>query len=154
MFIPDNFYKQIVEYSVISTVDIIFMDHNKSILLGRRSNSPLKGEYYIPWGRIRKNETIIQGVQRKAKEEFNIDIDINKLVFVGSYDDIFEDSAWNTSTHCVPRVFAYQLNNDEVKMLLPDTQHTDIKFAIYNDPSLHPFLKQRLETIQSDYQLF
>ncbi|HBA45392.1 TPA: hypothetical protein DEG21_01955 [Patescibacteria group bacterium] len=38
-----------------------------------------------------KGETIEEGVRRKMKEELGIDIDVGKLIFLGVYDDIFEN---------------------------------------------------------------
>ena len=155
MFIPTDIYKEIMKYSVIPTADILFLDKDKKVLLWLRNNAPLKWVYYLPGWRIQKWETITQAVKRKAKEEINIDIDESKLQFVGIYDDIFLDSAFeDISTHCIPCTFVYWLDNSEQKNIMSDNQHSDMKFFLYNDPTLHTFLQERLQKIQSVYNIF
>ncbi len=155
MFVPDNIYKDIIKYAVIPTVDIIFINKNKEILLWLRNNAPLKWAYYLPWWRIQKWETITDAAKRKSKEEINIEIDVSELQFVGVYDDIFSDSAFESvSTHCLPCTFVYQLNDRDYSIIKTDNQHSDIKFFSYDDFSLHPFLQKRLEKIQSEYNIF
>lgn len=155
MFIPDEIYKQIIKYAVIPTVDILFLDKDKRILLWLRKNEPLQWVYYIPGWRIQKNETLLQAAQRKGKEELNIDIDTTKLRFAWVYDDIFDNSAFAwLSTHCLSSLFVYPLDADTREQIHPDDQHSDIQFFAYDDPSLHSFIKQRLEKVQSDYHIF
>ena len=155
MFIPSDTYKKIIDYMVIPTTDIVFLNKNKEILLWLRNNAPLKWIYYLPGWRIQKWETIIQAAKRKAKEELNIDIDQEKLKFIGVYDDIFNDSAFdNLSTHCLPCTFLYMLSEYEEQNLKPDNQHEHMRFFAYNEESFHPFLKKRLKQIQSVYSIF
>lgn len=155
MFIPTDIYKEIVKYSVVPTADILFLDRDKKILLWLRNNAPLKWVYYLPGWRIQKWETIIQAVKRKSKEEVNIDIEESRLQFVGIYNDIFIDSAFeDISTHCIPCTFVYWLDNLEKSNIISDHQHSDMKFFSYNDPTLHPFLQERLQKIQSEYNIF
>ncbi len=155
MLIPREIYQQIVEYAAIPTVDIIFLDKDKKVLLWLRTNEPLQWSYYIPGWRIEKGETIIQAALRKAKEETSLIIDETKLQFVGTYDDIFDSSAfiW-LSTHCIPSIFVYRLDEHEVPHIHCDSQHSEMKFFAYNDVLLHPHLQSRLAHIQSVYHIF
>ncbi len=156
MFIDDETYANILHNVVIPTVDLIIINKQGNVLLGLRNNDPLKGVYYIPWGRIHKWETMVQAAKRKAKEELGLDINADKLQSVWTYDDIFSNSAFDwVSTHCIPSTFIYQLNWDEEQQLkVADIQHKDIQFFNSNDPTLHPFLQKRLQTIDSIYHIF
>ena len=55
MEIPKEKYKYILEVMPVACVDIIIV-HNKKIFIAKRKNEPARGEWFIPGGRILKNE--------------------------------------------------------------------------------------------------
>ena len=57
---------------------------NDEVLLIKRGNPPLAGEWSIPGGKLEENESIIEAVQREIKEECNVLVDIDDLI------DLFE----------------------------------------------------------------
>ena len=150
MFIEKSLYMDILRYMPIPTVDILFVNSQNQILLGKRNNEPLIGVYYIPGGRVNKWEYSLDTAKRKAKEELGIDIDIFRLQFVGVYDDIFENSTFEgISTHCIPVTYLYRLNFDEEKNLsLGDSQHSDLRFFSLDDPSLHEMVEMRVRDMK------
>lgn len=54
MFIEKEIYKDILIHIPIPTVDILFVNSQSKLLLGKRNNEPLMGVYYIPGGRVNK----------------------------------------------------------------------------------------------------
>lgn len=145
MYIEESLYKKIMETSVIVTVDIIFINKNKEILLWLRNNAPLKNTYYIPWGRIYKYENIIDAAKRESKKELWISLKIEKIKFLWVYDDIYKEDAffeWMWS-HFASRTYIYNLDDNE-KVEINDNQHAKIKFFNINDISLHPFIRDRI----------
>jgi ADP-ribose pyrophosphatase YjhB (NUDIX family) len=149
-FIPKEIYTTILEYMPIPTVDILFLKSNWDILLAKRNNEPLKWVYYIPWGRVEKWEKSLDAAKRKAKEELGIDIDILKLIFLGIYDDIFDNSAFpGISTHCIPVTYSYQLSDEELREIhIGDAQHSDYRFFPQWSDELHPMVKLRIDNIK------
>lgn len=149
MFIEKELYKNILDCMPIPTVDILFLNSRWELLLGKRNNEPLFGVYYIPGWRVNKWERSIDAVKRKAHEELGLDIDISKLRFIGVYDDIFENSAFeNISTHCIPVTYSYQLSGEEESQLsLWDAQHSDLRFFSLDNPSLHQMVKVRIDDL-------
>lgn len=95
---------------------------------------------------MNKWEKSLDAAKRKAFEELGISIDVAKLQFVGVYDDIFHNSAFDDiSTHCIPVTYSYQLDGDEESMLsLGDTQHSDLRFFSPSDVSLHEMVRMRI----------
>lgn len=154
MLINNDLYAQIIQHTVISTVDLLLINANNQILLWMRNNKPLQWAYYMPGGRIIKWETMIQAAYRKAKQEIGLDIDVSKLEFVWVYDDMFEDSEFDSSCHCMPVTFAYRLSSTEESAMSLDAQHESMIFTEYDDRSLHPFLCHRLNLINSQYAVF
>lgn len=154
MFIETELYKKILWCIPIPTVDIIFLNSQKQILLGKRNNEPLIGVYYIPGGRINKWETTIYAARRKAKEEMGLDIDTSRLQFIGAvYDDIFENSAFElVTTHCIPITYVYTLDKKEESQLsLWDNQHSDFRFFSLDDSVLHELVKLRIKDLKKYY---
>ena len=145
MFINDKLYKEIVKNTIIQTIDIVFLNENNQILLGLRKNNPLKWFYYLPWGRRYKNEKILDSAKRKSKEELWISININKLIFLWVYDDIFDNSIYkNIGTHCSPITYVYKLNKIEKNNIKKDPQHSKFMFFELDDKTLHEMVKLRI----------
>ena len=145
MFIEKELYVDIIRNMPIPTVDILFLNSQNELLLGKRNNEPLMGVYYIPGWRVNKWERSLDTAKRKATEELGINIDISRLQFVWVYDDIFEGSAFaDISTHCIPVTYLYQINSDEEpEIFLWDFQHSDLRFFSLDDPSLHEMVRMR-----------
>lgn len=150
MFIEKELYVDIIRNMPIPTVDILFLNSQNELLLGKRNNEPLMGIYYIPGGRVDKWERSLDTARRKAKEELGIDIDISHLQFVWVYDDIFENSAFrDITTHCIPVTYLYRLDSDEeLGLSLWDTQHSDLRFFSFDDPSLHEMVQMRIRDMR------
>lgn len=146
MYIEHNIYKTIMEYSIIDTVDVIILNKDNQILLWLRNNEPLQGIYYIPGGRRYKNESMIDSVKRKMREELWLDIDPERLIFLWVYDDIFENSMFEEIwSHYSPITYIYHLTEKEEENIgITDTQHSSIQFFDPEDPSLHEMVKIRI----------
>jgi ADP-ribose pyrophosphatase YjhB (NUDIX family) len=151
MFIESSIYKIIMNESIISTVDVIFINKNNQILLWLRTNEPLGGVYYIPGGRRNKNEKKNDSAYRKMKEELWITIDTSRLVFLWTYDDIFENSMFEgISSHYSSVTYVYKLTSEEETAIwITDSQHSNIKFFDLENPSLHEMVKIRISDIQN-----
>jgi len=150
MFIDKELYKNILISIPIPTVDILFLNTSWELLLAKRNNEPLKGIYYIPGWRVNKWEKSLEAAKRKAFEELGISIDVSKLQFIGVYDDIFDNSAFDgISTHCIPVTYLYQLDiQEEWAISLWDTQHSDLQFFSLSDDSLHAMVKLRISDLK------
>lgn len=65
-------YLEVVKKTQVVSVDLIIQDDKGRILVGKRKNSPAKGTYFVPGGRIYKQENITQGFKRILKDEIGI----------------------------------------------------------------------------------
>ena len=74
-FIPDFLYRKIVKYMPIPSVEAIIVKDGKLLFL-RRKNSPAKGQWWFPGGRIRKGETIEEALFREVKDETELTVTI------------------------------------------------------------------------------
>jgi colanic acid biosynthesis protein WcaH len=86
--IPDKLYNQIIKSIPIVCVDAFIVSENKILLL-KRNNEPAKNEWWVPGGRVLLNETLIDGILRKVKDETNLTIDV--VSELGFTETIFEN---------------------------------------------------------------
>ena len=88
MFINKNLYNSIREVIPTICVDLIVFNEEDNFLLVRRNESPAKGDWWFPGGRIFKNETISNTVKDNF-EEIGLQLEINKIISVE--ESIFND---------------------------------------------------------------
>lgn len=128
-FIDEDFYKKSLEYLPILTIDLILQNKLGEFLLVKRSNHPLKGEFWTPGGRVHKGETLQHAAVRKCKEETGLDTQLLNWNFIGLFEGNFRKSHFdlNCSTHTVSIVYHHQLNIDDNVVI--DNQSSDYKFS-------------------------
>jgi len=137
--IPEDIYKSIVETMPILCVDAIIRNDKQEILLVKRTNEPLKGEWWVPGGRVYKGEKLEDAIKRKIKEELDIDIQIKGAV--GYYEDQFEKNPLNVESglHTLGIVFETKPQSLDIKL---DDQSGDWKFfdKIPDRLAIKPFI--------------
>ncbi|TKX86023.1 NUDIX domain-containing protein, partial [Halorubrum sp. SS5] len=67
-WIPDDQWETIVANVPLVSVDLV-IEHDGGVLLGKRENEPANGEWFVPGGTVRKNESRTDAVHRVATEE-------------------------------------------------------------------------------------
>jgi len=102
MWLPPNLYRKVIQAVPIICVDIVIRRHGQ-ILLVKRANEPMKGEWFVPGGRILKGELIYRAVDRKAMEETGLTLGEHK--FLGHYEDQYPRCAFGVPLHTVSLVF-------------------------------------------------
>src|SRR4030042_5412693 len=141
--IPEQMYKGILEVMPICCVDLVITYNNKFLLL-KRAKEPAKGQWWLPGGRIWKNEAISNAALRKASEETGLDCEF--VAELGINEGIFNEGPFGFGVHTIGLVCLLKAKADKVKL---DSNHTDYKWTdkIDNtlDKNIIPFL---LKTIR------
>ena len=109
------------------SIDLILRNACGEVLLGRRLNRPAKDSWFVPGGRIRKNERVRQALHRISRRELGVRIDEAELV--GVFDHMYEDNflgVEGVNTHYVVLGFAARL--PEGVKLTPDDQHGELRW--------------------------
>jgi hypothetical protein len=79
-----------------------------------------------------------------------IDIDLSRIHYLDTYDDIFPDSMFDwIQSHCFTVSYVYFLQDDELHHIHLDSQHSDFKLFDLHDPNLHDMVKIRVHDIFS-----
>ena len=132
--INSSLYEQIKELMPIASIEAIIVKDDSSILFLRRKNSPAKGEWWFPGGRIRKCETFKEALFREIREETGLDVEPIRLI--GVYNRIFPDR------HDI--TIAFLCRCADYKVILND-EHSEFKFFKEVPSEIHAYL---LKTIQ------
>ena len=140
MKLDDKLFLQVIDATPLVSIDLIIHNEAGQVLLGRRSNRPAQGYWFVPGGRITKNEKIDAALKRISEVE--IGVSLERPVLLGVYDHIYEDNYAGTAginTHYV--VIAYRGQFPTGAVVTPDPQHSALKWwdteAILNSPEAH-----------------
>ena len=121
-------FKTIVASTPLVSIDLIIRNSCNQVLLGLRTNRPAQGFWFVPGGRIGKDETFEQAFLRLTQLELGYPISLNDASFLGPYQHLYSDNFSGTdfSTHYV--VLGYQLMLDLDLQTLPVEQHQNYQW--------------------------
>ncbi len=120
---------EIINAAPLVSVDLIIKNKSGDVLLGKRSNRPARGYWFVPGGRIRKNEKIADAVLRISETELGIPVRFYKASLLGGYNHIYDDNYLGIegiNTHYV--VLAYEYTLDKDVKIVKDDQHSDMQW--------------------------
>jgi len=123
MFLSQEDFTQVIDNTPLVSIDLVVLNSRGEALLGERKNRPAKGFWFVPGGRIFKNESIENAFKRLTAEELGIELDINAAELLGPFNHFYDDCVFgeSPSTHYV--AIAYKLIVDLDIAGLPDQQH-------------------------------
>lgn len=123
-----DIFSTIIKNTPLISIDLIVKDKTGSILLGERLNRPAKGYWFVPGGRIRKDERFSQAFDRLVHEELGFEYPYEKARFIGPFEHHYADNVYdeNSSTHYV--VLGFEITLSERPNKLPCTQHNNYKW--------------------------
>lgn len=132
--LDDATFAQVIRHTPLVCIDIIARGPGGGVLLGLRTNEPAKGYWFVPGGRILKEETIAQAFRRLTTAELGWTYEISQAEFHGVYDhfhdtNYFEDPTYGT--HYV--ALAYRIDLDVSINSLPTMQHSQYRRASVKD---------------------
>ena len=125
--LPQATLSTIVEHTPLVSIDLICHNPAGEVLLGWRRNRPARDSWFVPGGRIRKDERVAQALQRIAAAELGLDpASLPAVEFLRAWEHLYDDNfagVEGVGTHYV--VLGYSLALDRVPEALPHTQHRD-----------------------------
>ncbi len=121
-------FKLVVKSTPLVSIDLIVENAKREILVGKRSNKPAQGYWFVPGGRILKGETFDKAFNRLCLKELGVEYDFNHAKFLGPYQHLYSDNFMGNdfSTHYV--VLGYKILCDINIKDLPKDQHEDYRW--------------------------
>jgi len=127
MRLADNQFIGVINATPLVAIDLIVLNEKNEVLLGRRRHRPAQDYWFVPGGRIRKNERSQDALQRIAQSELQMPVSNGRLI--GVFDHFYADNFYgvaDVSTHYV--TLAYQVEVNSGSTLIHDEQHVEIKW--------------------------
>ncbi|MAD46469.1 MAG: GDP-mannose mannosyl hydrolase [Oceanospirillaceae bacterium] len=121
-------FRTVVDSTPLVSIDLLVRDSSGHILVGKRVNRPACGFWFVPGGRILKNETLADAFARLTEKEIGIGLTIQDAFYLGLYEHFYEDSIFTAvgdgvSTHYV--VSGFEVVLPESCPVLPCEQHSE-----------------------------
>jgi len=139
-------FRSLVTNAPLISIDLIVYNRNSEVLLGKRSNAPANGYYFVPGGRIYKNERLESAFSRICLSELGDSVYISSAKMLGVYEHFYDDSFFGADINTHYIVLAYELINDYDLSKLPKTQHNDYdymnKSEILKSKFVHHYTQQ------------
>ncbi len=123
MKLSTELFKSVVANTPLISIDLVVYSPQGQVLLGERLNRPAQGFWFVPGGRIFKDEKIPSAFQRLTQEELGQTINIEQAEFIGPFEHHYNDSALdeNVTTHYVVQPYTLILECDLAA--LPSAPH-------------------------------
>ncbi|MGY3948976.1 GDP-mannose mannosyl hydrolase [Aeromonas allosaccharophila] len=138
-------FQQIVAATPLISLDLIVRNGQGQVLLGRRLNRPAQGYWFVPGGRVRKNERLDTAFLRLTQEELGLAASRDSARLLGHYEHFYADNFSGTefTTHYV--VLGYELAWQGQQDVLPISQHDQYQWFevadLLQDLSVHQHTK-------------
>lgn len=145
--LDSELFKSVVANTPLISVDLIVRNPKYQILLGKRVNRPAQGYWFVPGGRVRKDERLADAFARLVNEELGLTTyGMQDALFLGPFEHFYTDnfSGNDFSTHYV--VLGYQIDIDLLSGQFPEEQHDSYRWFSVNEllnlPDVHIHTKQ------------
>lgn len=122
--LDSDLFRQIVASTPLISIDLVVRNEQGLVLLGQRLNRPAQGFWFVPGGRVRKDERLAEAFSRLARDELGLSLVLSSAKFLGPFEHVYNDNFFGTdfSTHYV--VLGYELMIPEIALTtLPVDQH-------------------------------
>lgn len=122
----DDEYRRVIELMPIPCVDVVIFNDGGEFLLGRRRNRPAQGQWWIPGGRIKKNEGLGErAVIDRVRDETGLIV--KRPRFLTIYDLRFPDSAFGPPAQCISLLFTARVDGPTTPRV--DSQHSEFRWV-------------------------
>jgi colanic acid biosynthesis protein WcaH len=143
LFLEKDIFTTVIESTPLVSIDLIVKNQDNKILLGQRLNRPAQGYWFVPGGRIYKDEKLTDAFNRITSDELGIKLNITDGKFLGLYEHFYTDNVFDDkfSTHYVVQGFELQITNTPIT----NNQHSNYKWfsieELLNSNDVHQHTK-------------
>ncbi len=149
MRLSDDDFKFVCKNTPLVALDFICLDPQGRVLLGRRRSSPARGSWFVPGGRIMKNETLPSALHRISIAELGIPINMGDVSLRGIYEHIYKENHFDEpywGTHYIS--IALDLHH-WLTLSPPRGQHDEYEYIkpekLRDTKDVHPYVLMYFE---------
>lgn len=112
MWLTDETFRTVVASTPLVSIDLVVQNAEGEILLGQRLNRPAQGFWFVPGGRIQKNESLDDAFRRLTLGELGRAFERSQARLLDVYEHFYADGVFGAGdatpdTHYV--VLGYHL---------------------------------------------
>lgn len=152
--LPPEIFRTVVEHTVLASIDLLITRPDGKLLVGWRENRPAQHAWFVPGGRINKNETRADAFSRITQAELGGVCAFADARLAGVYEHIYDDNVFGEAhfgTHYI--VLAHRLDVPAGFEPRPDAQHARFQWMslaeVREDPAVHPYTRAYLPVLAS-----
>lgn len=124
-------FQTVVASTPLVAIDLVVRNGRGEVFLGLRVNRPAYGFWFVPGGRIRKNESLDSAFLRITLDELGRPFERATARLLGVFEHFYEDSVFANAgfgpdTHYV--VLSYCLELDDSTLQPPAEQHQQYRW--------------------------
>lgn len=109
-------FAEVISSTPLVSIDILVENVRGEFLLGLRTNRPARGFWFVPGGRVFKNESLAAAFERLTLSELGQTIPLQQAQHHGLYEHFYTDSVFGDdpeyqqiSTHYIVNAFKVRL---------------------------------------------
>jgi colanic acid biosynthesis protein WcaH len=140
-------FLKVVENTPLVSIDLIVYDPAGNVLVGLRRNRPAQNTWFVPGGKILKEERIADAIRRISKAELGVEIPFEHFQFKGVYEHLYPDNFAESpgiSTHYI--VLAYETHLTSLLCSPPPDQHSEYRWMTPREILAHPDVHENTKT--------
>lgn len=142
--LPHAVFLDVIANAPLIAIDLVVLNDAGEALLGLRRNAPAQNFWFVPGGRIYKNETLHAAFQRITTAETGVAMHLQNAEFKGIFEHFYDDNFAAqpaVSTHYLTLAYKVRVAVDSLR-LRPD-QHSAYEWIgvdeIPSRPDVHPY---------------
>lgn len=144
--VPNQLFAEFIAHFPQVCVEVV-LEYDGGVLVARRTNEPVKGEWFWPGGRLNKGEQLEDAAHRIAQEELGIEIDVEEQLGVRAHFWETSDAIGRPSRHTVNVVYRASPRVDNPDIVL-DEQHTEYRLLTETETSLHEYVRRYIREFE------
>ena len=153
MFLNKETFSTVIQSAPLVSIDLVVINQQRQALLGERLNRPAKNFWFVPGGRIQKDEALADAFKRLTLEELGHQFSIDEAELLGPYDHFYDDNVFGDgfSTHYVAIAYILRLSKP-LNDLPHDIQHGKYQWfgidSLLENKKVHKHTKWYFEALQ------
>lgn len=105
MFLTPEDFAAVVRTTPLVAIDLIVENEAGEFLLGKRNNRPAQGYWFVPGGRIQKDEPLSAAFARLTEAELGLRLPMSAARFHGVWQLLYDDNF--PATHSPPTTWCW-----------------------------------------------
>jgi len=140
-------FENVIRLTPLVAIDLVVRSPEGRILVGRRTYEPAKGVFFVPGGRITKNESLAAAFRRISREELGSELELESARFLSVNEHMYPTNRFlkkGFGTHYI--TLAYGVQSALQTEQLPKDQHGEYAWMsrseLLQSPEVHENTKR------------